>query len=227
VRYESVVTNSVQPKQKVDNRVLKRFRVFAWILVFSFLLSAFCFVFRAPLLTAAATAWVVDEPVTKADAIVVLGGGLENRPFAAAKLFHDGLAPKILFMDVKLSPTTELGITLPEAELTRRVLLSNNVPETAIEAIGNGVTSTYDESRAVRAWVEKTGAKSIIISTDPFHTRRARWLFRKELKGTGARICLVAAARREYQASNWWQHEQGLIDFQNEFLKSVYYHCKY
>jgi uncharacterized SAM-binding protein YcdF (DUF218 family) len=152
---------------------------------------------------------------------------LENRPFAAAKLFHDGLAPKILYMDVKLSPTTELGITLPEAELTRRVLLSNNVPETAIEAIGNGVASTYDESRAVRAWIEKTGAKTIIIPTDIFHTRRARWLFRKELKGTGAQIRIVAVDPRQYQATNWWRHEEGLIAFQNECIKSVYYHLKY
>jgi len=214
-------------KQKVDNRMLKRFRVFVWISAFCFLLSAFCFVFRSPLLTAAARTWVVDEPVAHADAIVVLGGGLENRPFAAAKLFHDGLAPKILYMDVKLSPTTELGITLPEAELTRRVLLSNNVPETAIEAIGNGVASTYDESRAVRAWIEKTGAKTIIIPTDIFHTRRARWLFRKELKGTGAQIRIVAVDPRQYQATNWWRHEEGLIAFQNECIKSMYYHLKY
>jgi hypothetical protein len=52
------------------------------------------YVFRAPWLTSVAQAWVVNEPTTKADAIVVLGGGLENRPFAAAKLFHDGVAPE-------------------------------------------------------------------------------------------------------------------------------------
>lgn len=190
-------------------------------------LLAVAFVFRAPLLTGLANLWIVNEPVTKADAIVVLGGGLENRPFAAAKLFHDGIAPKILYMDVKLSPTTELGITPPERELTHRVLLSQGVPETAMEAIGNGVSSTYDESRAVRAWVEKTGAKSLLIPTDLFHTRRARWLFRKELKGTGAQIRVVAVAPREYQATNWWQREQGLIAFQNEWIKLPYYWLKY
>ena len=51
------------------------------------------YVFRAPLLTGLAEAWVVNDPVTNADAIVIPGGGLENRPFAAAKLFRNGIAP--------------------------------------------------------------------------------------------------------------------------------------
>jgi uncharacterized SAM-binding protein YcdF (DUF218 family) len=129
------------------------------------------YVFRAPLLTGLAEAWVVNEPVTKADAIVILGGGLENRPFAAAKLFHDGVAPQVLYMDVQPGPAEELGVSLPEKEQTRRILSSNSVPETAMTVIGAGVSSTFDESRAVRAWLEKAGAKSIVIPTDPFHTR--------------------------------------------------------
>jgi uncharacterized SAM-binding protein YcdF (DUF218 family) len=199
----------------------------AWIFAFCFLLSALCFVLRAPLLLGLAHAWIINEPAAKSDAIVILGGGLENRPFAAAKLYQEGLAPKILYMDVKPAATTELGITLPERELTRRVLLSNGVPENAMDAIGTNVTSTYDESHAVRAWVQKSGAKSIIIPTDIFHTRRARWLFHKQLKGTGAQIHVVAVECQEYQTTNWWQREQGLIAFQNEWVKLPYYWLKY
>ena len=171
--------------------------------------------------------WIVNEPLQKADAIVVLGGGLENRPFAAARLYHEGFAPKILLMDVKLAPTTRLGITLPEKDLTRQVLRKEEVPDSDCITIGDGVASTYDESRAVRAWLEKTGAKSVIIPTDLFHTRRVRWLFRKELKGTGACVLVVVAPTEQYQATNWWRHEEGLIAFQNEVVKSLYYHLRY
>jgi uncharacterized SAM-binding protein YcdF (DUF218 family) len=180
-------------------------------------------------LTGAAKAWIVDEPLSKADAIVVLGGGVENRPFAAARFYHQGLAPKILFMDVRLNPTTRLGLIPPEADLTRQVLLKLEVPESDMVAIGDKVASTYDESRAVRAWVEKSGAKTLIIPDDLFHTRRVRWLFRKQLKGTGARalVSAVAPALDQYEATNWWQHEEGLIAFQNEVVKLMYYHLKY
>jgi uncharacterized SAM-binding protein YcdF (DUF218 family) len=190
------------------------------------LFSALYFL-RSPILAGAANAWIVNEPLEKADAIVVLGGGLENRPFAAARLYHERLAPKILLMDVKLTPTTKLGITPPEKDLTRQVLLKQEVPDSDCVTIGDGVASTYDESRAVRAWVERTGAKRVIIPTDLFHTRRVRWLFRKQLKGTGARAEIAVAPLEEYQATNWWQREAGLIAFETEVIKYAYYRLKY
>jgi uncharacterized SAM-binding protein YcdF (DUF218 family) len=202
-------------------------RRLAWVLAALACLVLAAWIFRAPLLTGLADAWVVNDPVAKADAIVILGGGLENRPFAAAKLFHDGIASTILYTDVRLSPAEEMGITLPEKEQTRRILLSNNVPETAMTVIGSHVANTYDESRAVRAWIEKTGAKSIIIPTDPFHTRRVRWVFDKELRGTKTVIHVVAINPVRYRAGDWWRHEEGVIAFQNEVIKYLYYRFEY
>jgi uncharacterized SAM-binding protein YcdF (DUF218 family) len=183
--------------------------------------------FRVSIFTGLAEAWVVNEPPVKTDAIVVLGGGLDNRPFAAAKLYHEGFAPKILYMDVRLDAAAELGIAPSERELTRRILLSNNIPETALVAVGHGVASTYEESLAVRDWVEKNGAKSINIPTDPFHTRRVRWLFRKQLAPLNVQVVVEAAPTRVYSETNWWQHEQGVTTFQNEIIKFLYYRLKY
>jgi uncharacterized SAM-binding protein YcdF (DUF218 family) len=202
-------------------------RRLAWLLAFCCALLLVGYVFRAPLLTGLAEAWVVNEPVAKADAIVILGGGLENRPFAAAKLFHDGVAPQILYMDVRLSPAEEMGVTLPEKEQTRRILLSNNVPEMAMTLIGTNVASTYDESLAVRAWIEKSGAKTIIIPTDLFHTRRVRWIFSKELRDTKTQIHVVAIKPLRYGIEDWWRHEEGVIAFQNEVIKYIYYRFEY
>ena len=198
-----------------------------WLLAAGGALVLACCFFRAPLLTGLADAWVVNEPVARADAIVILGGGLENRPFAAARLFHAGVAPRILYMDVKPGPAEELGVALPESELTRRILLSNNVPETDMLAIGTNVGSTFDESQAVRAWVRQTGATSIVIATDLFHTRRARWIFHRELRDVPVKIYVAAVEPVRYAADNWWRNEDGLIQFQNEIIKSVYYWFEY
>ena len=203
------------------------FRRIARLLLLGCVLLLVVYVFRVPLLTGLAEAWVVNDPVTKADAIVILGGGLENRPFAAAKLFHDGVAPLVLYMDVRLSPAEELGVAMPEKEQTRRILLSNNVSETAMTVIGSNVANTYDESRAVRAWIEKSGAKSIVIPTDPFHTRRVRWIFARELRGTKTQIHVVAIKPLRYGIEDWWRHEEGLIAFQNEAIKYLYYRFEY
>jgi uncharacterized SAM-binding protein YcdF (DUF218 family) len=179
------------------------------------------------LLTGLAEAWVINDPVTKADAIVILGGGPETRPFAAAKLYRNGVAPMVIYTDVRPGPAEEMGITPPERELTRRILLSNGVPETAMTLIGTNVASTYDESRAVRTWVEKTGAKTIIIPTDPFHTRRVRWIFSKELRASKTDIHVVPINPVRDRADNWWRHEGGVTAFQNEIIKYVYYRFEY
>jgi uncharacterized SAM-binding protein YcdF (DUF218 family) len=222
-----VVSGPAVSAPVVQSRFRRLRSVVLWSCVFCFLLSAFCLVFRAPLLREAAQAWIINEPLEKADAIVVLGGGLETRPFEAARLYHSGFAARILLMDVKPSPTTRLGITPTEKDLTRQVLLKLDVPDTNCVTVGDGVASTYDESRAVRAWLEKTGAKGVIIPTDLFHTRRVRWLFHKQLKGTGATVTVRAVMPADYGATNWWTNVEGLIGFQNEVIKYLYYRIKY
>src|SRR5580698_4419934 len=93
------------------------------------LLLVTALLFHAPLLRGAAHVWIVNQPLSKADVIVVLGGGPETRPFEAARLFHLGLAPKILLMNPRPSPSTQLGIMPAEAEISRNILLQKKVPD--------------------------------------------------------------------------------------------------
>ena len=185
------------------------------------------FLFREPLLRRAADAWVVNERLTKADVIVVPGGGLETRPFAAARLYHQGLAPKILLMNPKPTATQDLGLIPAEAEIARQVLLKQEVKEADIAIAADWVTNTYEESIAVRNWAQTNHIKRLIIATDVFHTRRVRWLFGKELGAAGLQVEVAAVPVREYTLADWWKHELGVIAFQNEILKYAYYRLKY
>ena len=47
------------------------------------------------------------------------------------------------------------------------------------------------------------------------------------LTGSGAVPRIVALDPLEYTSADWWQHEEGLIAFQNEVIKFVYYRLKY
>ena len=80
---------------------------------------------------------------------------------------------------------------------------------------------------AVTRWAKVNHPQRIIIPTDIFHTRRVRWLFRKALKKSHVTVLMEPVAPRDYTAANWWQHEQGLIAFQNEIVKYAYYRWKY
>lgn len=213
---------------------------------------------RAPLLTALARAWVIEDRLEKADAIVVLGGGESYRPFHAARLYRQGWAPLILIMDITLSPTDELGITPSQRAVTERVLLRHGVPPEVIMAVGQRVGSTYDEALALRDWSAAHHPRKLIVVTELFHTRRCDWLFRKIL-AQGAQpeahrtACSPGGPAREshpienrksstgnspeflfapcphgtYAVTNWWRDEQGLLNFQNEILKYLYYRWRY
>ena len=188
---------------------------------------AFVYLLRAPLLAGIAEAWIVRQDVEKSDAIMVLGGGIQTRTFEAARLYHDGYAPKVLLADVALEPTDAFGVTVPETELMEQVLLKSGVPKSAIGTVGKQVSSTHDEALALRDWVRASGARKVIVPTDLFHTRRVNWVFRKALEGTGAEIRVRALDPLKYNSRNWWQQEDGLVDFQREILKFAYYLIRY
>jgi uncharacterized SAM-binding protein YcdF (DUF218 family) len=201
-----------------------------WLVLATFFIcTAALWFFRAPLLRSMASLWIVDDKPTRADAIIILGGGLRYRPYAAARLYRAGLSPTVLIAGVKPATDERLGMALSETERARRILLSNGVPESAIQVLGSGVFSTYDEAEAARAWARQNNAKALLIPTDLFHTRRAQWIFDKVIASDipGFQSHVTAIAPEEYSKSNWWQQEHGLIAFQSELIKWCYYHWHY
>jgi uncharacterized SAM-binding protein YcdF (DUF218 family) len=166
--------------------------------------------------------------VAHADAIVILGGGDETRPFAAAQLYKAGFAQRILISNAKLGgPIEKLGILPSEAEIDREVLVKLGIPGTALTVIGSGLSSTYDEAQAIAAWARKTGAKRVIIPTEIFPSRRVHWIFNHELEPLGVAVLVIAYPHQDYSADTWWRVHSGILDFQNEILKDVYYHLHY
>jgi len=200
-----------------------------WVVRFGYILgiAGLIYLLRAPLLVGIAETWVVRQNIEKADAIMLLGGGLQTRTFEAARLYQQGFAPRVLIVDVKREPTDDLEVTVPQRDLMKRVLLKEAVPEEAIIIVGNNVSSTFEEAVALRVWAQASGAHKVIVPTELFHTRRVYWVFHKVLKGTGTEIRVRALNPLEYTKLNWWQCEQGLVDFQREATKFAYYLMRY
>jgi uncharacterized SAM-binding protein YcdF (DUF218 family) len=182
---------------------------------------------RASLLRGAAEAWIVSDRLTTADAIAILGGGLETRPFAAADYYRAGLARKVLVADVRSSPSEKLGVQPRHAELNRSVLLKLGVPAERIETFGSAVSNTYEEALALRAWVSINHVAVVIVPTEMFSSRRVRWMLAQSLEGTGTRALVRVVEPLDYTRDNWWRHEQGVIAFQNEVVKYLYYRFRY
>jgi hypothetical protein len=177
---------------------------------------------REALLRGAASLWIVSDPITRADAIVVLGGNFQERPLMAAELYRRGLADKVL-----VSQTADVD-SPSNNELNRIELLKLGVPPTAIEDFGTANKNTRDEAMALREWAGRTGASVFIIPCELFVARRVKWIFNRELSGNAVTIEVPSFEQPRYYArGEWWKTEYGVTAFQSELLKYLYYRLKY
>ncbi len=213
-------------KVAAQGRPGRALRVFVGCLLVVAVLAAAGWTARRGLLREAAALWIVSDAPARADAAAVLGGGLEYRPFAAAELYRRGLVPKILVSNIGASPAERLGVLRSHVRENIEVLEKLGVPAAAIEPFGSNLKDTYAEAVALHDWAKQTGAHAILVPTDIFAARRLRWIMH-HVFGNDAVILVPAVDPPDYTRNDWWQNENGVVTFQNEVIKYVYYRLKY
>jgi len=215
---------SASAPSSLKRRLSRKLRIPVFVLALA-CLCAGTWIERGPLLQGMAALWIISDTVTHADAAVVLGGGLDVRPFAAADLYRRGLVNKVLISQVGDEPAVSLGVVLNHTESNRRVLLKLGVPADAIETFGTMNRNTIEEAIALSEWADRNNASSFIIPTEIFSARRVQYIFRREL--ATERLEVLSLDPLLYNKDDWWKTDAGLIAFQNEILKYIYYRLKY
>lgn len=178
---------------------------------------------RVPLLLGSANLWIVSDEATHADAVVVLGGGVEERPFIAADLYHRGLAETVLISQVAESHAVKVGIVQGHTEANYQALLKLGVPAAAIETFGVANKNMNDEAVELRAWADTHKVTAIIIPIEVFSSRRVYWIFHHKFSDLPIRIEVSAFDQSDFTRENWWRNDRGLVAFQNEIVKYIYY----
>jgi len=102
----------------------------------------------------------VDSGRVTADVIVVLGGGVHERPLRAAELFKQHAAPRII--------VTGAG----DDDINRQLLLQAGVPASAIEVEGDSRTTMETAEFTIRRLRAEKVRRAIIV-TSWYHARRA------------------------------------------------------
>ncbi len=217
-------------KRKTSGGVLLNRRLSGKLRIPVFILALAClcagtWIERDPLLQAMAELWIISDTVTHAEAAVVLGGGLDDRPFAAADLYRRGLVKEVLISQVEDDPVVSIGVYLNHTEANRQVLLKLGVPADSIETFGMANRNTREEAFALRAWAERNNVSTFIIPTEIFSARRVRFIFHQQLPAR--RIEVMSLEPLLYTKDDWWKSDTGLIAFQNEIIKYIYYRLKY
>lgn len=168
----------------------------------------------------------VSEAPRPVDAVLVLGGGVDTRPFVAAALVKKGLAKRVLLPSVKPTQDAVDGTHPDEVTITRKVLLARGVPEECITVLPGEVNSTEDEANVLNRILQSQPGITVAVVTSDFHTRRARGIFRAVLGARIKQVHFVAAPTDGFGSSDWWQCEEGTCTYLNEYAKLIVYTLK-
>ena len=182
---------------------------------------------RAPLLRAAARWLDVGGPPRRADYIMVLNGDEPTRPFAAAALARAHWARRVLIAEVAPTPDVIEGIRPAYHDINRQVLLKRGVPAAEIAILPGRAATTYDEAKALAAFLQDRPHARVLVVTSDYHTRRSRWAFARALADRAGQVSFVSAPTDEFDMARWWLDERGMATVAAEYLKLGFYAACY
>lgn len=180
-----------------------------------------------------ATRLIVERPLEKADAIIVLSGSYvyKERTRKAAELYDRGVAPRILITnDGERGGWSQKEQTnIPYVELEQRELISAGVPAEAITVLTELVTGTDEEAKELAKNLDTYSIKSVVVVTSVYHSRRALWTFDRILADKAVTIGIEHAGMsdRTPNPNYWWLKPRGWQMVAGEYVKWVVYYAYY
>ncbi len=185
-------------------------------LLFLVVLCGGIYLARHPIMRFVAESWIVNEPASQANAIVVLGDDnfYADRATHAAELFRRGNAPVIVASGRRLRPSA--GIT----ELMQHDLIERGVPKASILPLPHDADSTKEAAAVIARFSAEHRWSKLIVVTSNYHTRRVRYIFQKVVP-VGMEISVAAARDGDFDPELWWEKRQSVKDFLGELLAMV------
>lgn len=163
---------------------------------------------------------IVEDPLDKAHAIVILSGRMPMRAKEAARLYTAGYAPQV-WLTRAVEPAASLQemhiAYIGEDFFNSRVLMHEGVPSNAIHVLEQPINNTADEITVIAAELERERGGAVIIVTTKAHTRRVRALW-SELSGGRGRAIVRAAQTDTFAPDHWWRSTSDSLDVVREIL---------
>lgn len=182
---------------------------------------------RVPALSAAGRWLDVGEPPSPAEVVMVLPGEPETRGLAAAALVRAGYAKRAITSHERPLPEVEDGGALSNEEALARIFEARGLARDLVSVLPGESRTTFDDAEALAGFMRREPAATVIAVTNDYHSRRARWVFRKALGADGARLRFATIPTDGVDAARWWRTEDGVIIYANEFLKLAFYLLRY
>jgi uncharacterized SAM-binding protein YcdF (DUF218 family) len=163
---------------------------------------------------------VVEDPLEKAQAIVVLSGSMPLRALEAAKLYREGYAPKVWLTHSSEPAAALAAMGIPytgEDSYDQQILIHEGIPSADIRILDPPIVNTADEIKIVSATLERDKKHTAIIVTSKVHTRRTRILWQRIVVGREQAV-IRAASDDPFEPKRWWRTTGDALDVVRELL---------
>lgn len=180
-------------------------------LLFLVLLCAGLYLARHPILRFAGEELVVEDALQKSDAIIILSDDnfYADRATRAAELYRQGLAPVVVASGIRLRPYA--GIS----ELMTHDLVERGVPRENILPFPQDADNTREEALALKPLALQKRWKSVLVVTSNFHTRRARFIFRRVFPAE-VTVRMAGARDADFDPAHWYERRRSVKRFAHE-----------
>ncbi|HET8922486.1 MAG TPA: YdcF family protein [Candidatus Acidoferrum sp.] len=181
-------------------------------LLFFGLFFVVLYLIRHPIFRFVAETWIVEDTLDRADALLVLSDDnfYADRGTRAAGLFREGKAPVIVASGRRLRPNA--GI----AELMEHDLVERGVPRDKILRVNHDADNTLEEAETLARVAKEKKWHSVIVVTSNYHTRRARYIFRRVFP-QGTEIRVASARDGDFDPAAWWEKRKSTKRLMGEF----------
>jgi len=181
------------------------------------------FLFREQWLMAIGNFLLIQDKLQPADVIHVIAGD-DYRTDYAIQLYMEGYGKRLFFTggwcDIH---------HYWHGEHAKERSLAQGVPLDAIVIDDSKVLSTYMEAEKLKELMTKSPdpVRSVIVVSDPFHMRRARWTY-QNLLGDSLNL-LMAPVPFDLTPYNrvWWKDRESREYVKEEYSKYIYYILRY
>jgi uncharacterized SAM-binding protein YcdF (DUF218 family) len=200
-----------------------RKKTYLTFLLLIFLIPLSLFVFRQKIRLLLGNYLVIEDELYPSDVIHVIAGD-DYRTNYAIQLYKQGYTKYIFFTGGWCKYHGYY-----HGAHAQELALSQGVPEEAVIFDDSQVTSTYDETALLKAWIAESPIpiSSVIVVSDPFHMRRARWTAQHLLwDEIDVLMAPVPFEQTPYQ-QQWWTDSISRNYVKNEYIKSIYYFFRY
>lgn len=189
-------------------RLLRRASLVALLCVLLLVVAASIPTSREWLLHRAGLALIAEDPLTRADLIVLSVEAGAAGVLEASQLVRQGIADRVAVF----TPPPEPALL----ELDRRGIRYQDpfvgfvedltaLGVSQVVPIPEKVAGTEDTGPALTRWCHSDGCRTVVVVCSPDHSRRIRRVLRRAVQDQPLKIIVRPARHAVFQPANWWR----------------------